>query len=209
MKNRSFLFFRKFHWNTPDGMVFPKEGRVYLSDSEGDRHIVPFEDSTGLFLEKESMNGEFETWSCEVEEITLDNLLDLPITANDIKMMAATENIMDGMLDHEENHERRILDEMGSSLFLLKDDDPDAYEAFLKIITLLSDSYSSRAYIALTDDLMWNPVTARLSNITLASYQLESYLNEKDPTKIGDLLNSIYTLFTEVVRKHKELKQNL
>lgn len=208
MKGKTFLFFREFEWNTPQKNTYPKEGRVYLSAIEKKNFVVPFNDGTGLFLEKELMEGEYENWNCNVEEVTIDNLLDLPIKADDIKMMANIEDTGEVAMETPSEYSS-IIEDLGSSLFMLRDEDPDSYEALVSMMTILSDGLLGGNYIALTNDLSWNPATAKIANVTAATLQIESYLNESDPTKIGDILNAIYTLTVEIVRKHKLLKNNI
>lgn len=208
MKDRAFLFFREFKWKTPEKLPYPKEGRVYLSVDEKDNFIVPFDDGTGLFLEKDSLTGEYETWDCDVDEVTFDNILELPIKAEDIKMMATVEETGEVEMQAEEDN-ANIVKELGSSLYMLREEDPDAYEAVVSMVTMIADGLVGGNYIELTSDLSWNPATAKIANVTAATMQIESYLNESNPTKIGDLLNAIYTLTVEIVRKHKLLKSNI
>jgi hypothetical protein len=102
-----------------------------------------------------------------------------------------------------------ITDELESSLFMLRDQDEEAHEAVTSMMTVISDELTGTNYLTLTSDLSWNPATAKVANVTAAALQIESYLNEKDPHNLGDLLEAIYSLTVEVIRKHKFLKNKL
>ena len=210
---RKYLYINQFDWMNESGDLDfngePKKGSVYSAEDHPKYYRITLSENQkyiGFHLEKSMMVGEYENWECDVEEITMDNLFNLNISNKDLQMMAEEE---DRSVEEEVDQEQMLLDDLGSSLFMLNDFDTDVYEAVTKVTTLVSDALASPSYIQIADGLAWDNRTAKVSNISIATYLLESYLNEKDPLKMSDLINAIYQLVLETARIHKIAKQNL
>lgn len=215
MKKHKYLYIHQFDWKVNE-MAFQEEPRtkgVYLAEETEKAYKITFPQEndmlTGFVLEKKLMKGEFETWDCDIEEITIDNLMDLKISTGDLKMMAQSDKKDLGIAEEQAEgtlEEMGLLDELGESLSMLKDFDADHYEALTSMATKISDAIASPSYIQLTDGLSFDPKTARIANISIATNLLESHINNKNELDLSDLLDAVYYLTLEVIRIHKTNK---
>lgn len=225
MRKNKFLYVHKFEWvSLEDSQEYkgsPAVGAVYPAEEHGEFYTfgITGKDKTkkiGFQLQKDAMEGDYENWDCHFEEITLDNLFDLDISTRDLKKMAGivppAEPLPAIELEEEkqepiEDINTAIFDEMGASLFNLQNFDEDVYEALVMITRMVADSIVSTRYVKLTDGLEWNePEISKVSNIAIATHLLERYINEKNPMKLGDIIDAIYQLTVEVSRVHKIAK---
>ena len=207
-----YLYIHQFEWTNESGDLDfngePKNGSVYRAEDHKKYYRITLSENQqyiGFHLEKDMMQGEYPSWECDIEEITMGNLFDLNISNKDLQMMAEEES---QLAEEEVDQEQMLLDDLGSSLFMLNDFDSDIYEAVTKVTTLVSDALASPSYIQIADGLAWDNRTAKVSNISIATYLLESYLNEQEPLKMTDLINAIYQLILETARVHKVAKHS-
>ena len=212
-----YLYIHSWIWKDMEGeKIFdgrPKSGRVYLADEQKAVYRIILKTADrfmGIDLPKELMvsEGNHESWDCNIELVTARNLLDLGISTPDLKMMAEEEEPQEPVMDKDALMEK-LLDDLGSSLYMLNDFDEDMYEAIVKITTRVSDALSNPQYVSLLDGLAWSPQTAKISNVTLATNHLEAYLNNNKESDISSLLDAIFQISIEIIRKHKILKLGL
>jgi len=209
MTGYKYLYINQFDWKDVDRDINfngePKTNSVYLAENHNTFYRVILSRDVGLMgfvLEKKLMEGEYDNWVCDVEEVGIKNLLMLGISNKDLKMMAADVEETQEQPPQQET-EFSLLDSLGKSLYMLKDFDPEFYEAVTSMTTKIADAISSPSYIQLTEGLSFHPQAARNSNVSIATYLLECHLNAIDKSELKDLLDAVYYLTLEVVRIHK------
>jgi len=211
MTGHKYLYIHHFDWKEPEAMERfgeePKSNSVYLAENNKAFYRVILSSSPDMFagfvLEKKLMEGEYDAWDCDVEEVTIKNLLSLNILNKDLKMMSEDVVEDEEIPQQERNKEFVLLDDLAESLYALKEFDNDFYEALTSMTTKIADAIASPNYIQLTEGLSFNPVTAKIANISIASNLLESHINNKDELALSDLLDAIYYLTLETTRIHK------
>lgn len=200
----------------------PIIGRVYRALDEEDstfyRIALKF---GGIALHKNPANvTQDDVWACDYELITKKNILPLAITYTDLKMMLDDEDNSDPMnrpkivLESDagepefkgpENVE--LEDFMEESLKELMVFDMDMYESLLRLTINLADALITPAYIPLTDGMGWNSKTGKTTNVTIATYSLEKYLNQNN-NEPNNLFNAAFGITTEIIRLYKTKKNN-
>ena len=216
MIGHKYLYINQFDWKdaSVDFQEEPKTNSIYKAEENKKFYRVILSvvngAARGFDLEKKLMKGEFDTWDCDVEEVTLDNLFDLAISNKDLKMMAEDgDSIKEGIAEEQAEDslaEMTLLNGLGESLYELKEFDLDHYEALTSMTTKISDAISSPTYIQLTEGLSFDPRAARIANISIATNLLESHINNKNELDLSDILDAIYYLTLEVIRIHKTNK---
>jgi len=215
MTKNAYLYIHQFEWNDEIGSEMfhgePKKGRVYYAEDLGDMYqvtVAPTQSYAGVTIKKSHLvDSSHEAWDCDVEVVTIYNLLELDISNKDLKMMA------DGELEESEEattetRNNQLLDDLGESLNELRAYDNDAYEAMVMITTIMAESVLKPRYISLTEGLEQDLRTAKTTNVAIIASELESYINEPDPFEMSYLLNAVRQILIETIRLHKLNKLN-
>jgi len=208
MARSKYLYIHKFEWNDEFGASMfngePKNGRVYLAEESTHKYrilLLPTQEYAGVNIKKDDLVGSGENWDCDIEVVSIDNLLDLELSSKDLKMMA--ENVPAESMISEDDIIAVMLDSLDQSLGDLMNTDPDAHEALVMISTILSESMINPTFISLTEGMENHPKTAKITNISIAISELESYLNEPNHLEMSYVLNALRQLFIETIRLHK------
>ena len=201
-----FLYVHSFEWKVDFGFSKVKPG-LYPAVDRDNFYMVELNKFGGFILDKEKMVGDHDAWDCDIEVVTVENLLDLPIKRDELDLMINYEPV--SFVDPPgQDEEDSIVEELDISLEGLAENDFEAFEALVKTMTMIAESlHDNGQYVPVTDDLVKHPATARIASCTKAAYQIESYLNTSNGNDMSGLFSAIYTLMAEAVRQHKRLKR--
>jgi len=228
-----FLYFTEFKWIDIGQKDYfggePNSSRVYKAIDDSKLFWrIPLGDSGGIALEKDqTINEDHDQWSCDYVEITKKNLLDLDICLDDLKGMrdalrdpladfTTTHNEGDDFVVHGEERaeeersmskeaHKKLITLMKESLKELRAFDMDHYETMIALTTMISEALATPSHIALTDGIAWSEKTGKIANITMATQNLESYLNTNKAGAVAasDLIDAIYSITIEIIRLKK------
>jgi hypothetical protein len=210
-----YLYIHKFDWNDESSSLMfngePKSNRVYFAEDDGDKYLLMIDQTkeyAGLSIQKGEFEITGENWDCDIEEVSVNNLLDLDLSTKDLKMMAENKLDKPTKENTEETFHLELIDSLGEVLSELRDYDKEAYETLVMITTVMSSAILSDGYIDLVGDLEKNPRTAKIANVSIATSWLEAYMNDINPLDMSHLLNSLRQLTIETIRLHK-LNKNI
>jgi len=210
MENYKYLYIHKFGWLDEQGTLDfdgePKSNTVYKADEEEYFYKISLQqnqEKVGIAIQKDGLicDGEDgESWTCEIEVVTSENLFDLNISEQDLSMMANEVSHKIGF--NPEGLNKVLMSEMKDALLDLKSFDVEMFEAMTSITTLMSKSMTSSPYITITDGLAWHPRSAKISAVSNSVMCLQRYINdEEDDT--NEVLEAIFIMITELMRQHK------
>jgi hypothetical protein len=222
-----YLYVHKFKWlKKKEGDHFRghlKEGRVYKADLEYPDEM----DGETLYkidlLEDEAspsgialleLSGKFDSWTCELQIIDDEALLDLDITEEDMEMIALDEsqympletNTIDGAEFTVTEDVSKEEFEVGVTMGLIQElnsIDPEMVKFLMLLVQGTTDILKDKEYITLTGHMSnLEGRAGRIANTTLISAHLEAHLNS-DSNNPANLMNAIFTILLELKRTVK------
>jgi len=206
-----YLYVKSFEWNDePSSKMFrgePKKNRVYYAEDFGSKYRIildPTKSYAGISIKKENLSSSGEAWDCDMEIVSIHNLLDLDLSSKDLKMMADEQLRDEKHVLPKKEEPLTLVGNLGNVLYKLRVHDNDAYEAVVKLTTVLADSMlGTGSHIDLMSNLEKSPLSARIANVAVTVSEIDSYLNHKNPLDMSHLLNAARQLFIEIIRMHK------
>lgn len=206
-----YLFVHEFVWYDLDkedefgGHL--KEGRLYKAEKiiHEDQlmykiDLFPNKKSKGLVIK--TLKGEADKWKCDLEIVDASNVLELPISDEDLSIMAEEKSHkIDEAIPQGEEAIEIIAENSATYLKRLAEIDDELFKLMASIIKAITLAMETEDYIALTDTLRMRPgFEGRLAAATLLTSSIEAHLNSTNPRNPQHLFDIVFSALMEMKR---------